>query len=184
MAESEGRTEEFPGLMFHLERLERAHPLHRARMAEFLRLAGRAGFSLLIVRVYATPAEQLEKWRQGRVCNKASGFWEISDVKLIVTKAKPGSSAHEVVSLEGVPAAMATDVIPVDGAGKPQWQTPDEIWKLLYTYAAKAGLDALGDPWGRYLGWDKGHLECPAWSLILEVLGVRMPDVSTLTVDV
>jgi len=171
-------------MVFHLERLERAHPLHRARVNEFLLQAGRAGVSLLIVRVYATPAEQLDKWRQGRVFNKATGFWEIMDLKLVVTRASPGTSAHEIVGVDSVPAALATDIIPVDGAGKPQWNTPDEVWKKLYKIAERVGLDAYGDPFGRYLGWDRGHFEEPAYHVILDALGLRMPDVSTLTVEV
>lgn len=142
------------------------------------------GHDLLIVRGAATPTEQLSKWRLGRRFNLATRLWEITDVRLVVTRASPGSSPHEVVTLAGQPAAMATDIVPVDVAGRPQWQTPDEVWKILYGYAAKVGLDALGDPWGRYLGWDKGHLEEPAWSLTLKALGLRMPDVSTLQVEV
>jgi hypothetical protein len=171
-------------MVFHLERLERAHPLHRARMNEFLLQAGRAGFSLLIVRCYATPAEQLDKWRQGRIFNKASGYWEIMEMSQVVTRAKPGTSAHEIIGPDHVPAAMATDVIPVDGAGKPLWTTPDEVWKKLYKIAEHVGLDAAGDPFGRYLGWDKGHFEEPAYHVILDPLGLRMPDVSTLAVEV
>jgi hypothetical protein len=171
-------------MMRHLERLERAHPIHRARMAEFLRLAEQQGFSLLVVRVYASPAEQLDKWRQGRRYNKASGRWEVADEKLLVTRAKPGSSAHEVVGVDAVPAALATDIVPVDAAGKPIWNTPDSVWTQLWDLAARAGLDALGDPWGRFLGFDKGHLEEPAWQVVLSALGLRLPDISTLSVEV
>lgn len=164
--------------MQHLrtERLKEAHPLHQARMDEFLR---RAPVRLLIVRVYAKPEEQFALWKRGRDYDSITKTWK--PVGPVVTRAMPGQSPHEVVTASGLPASVATDVIPVDNFGTPLWDTPDAIWQALYQVAGRfCGLDALGDPWGRFLAWDKGHFEEPSFRIILPALGCRMPDVSHL----
>lgn len=164
----------------HTERLRQAHPLHQARMDELLR---RAPLPLLIVRVYARPEEQLEKWKVGRTFVPALGQWEVTGT--IVTRAAPGTSAHETVTAAGLPAAVATDIVPLTDKGAPWWNAPDSVWQSLYSIAAKhCGLDAYGDPHGRYLGWDKGHMEEPGFQIVLPALGIQMPDVSKLTVTV
>ena len=45
----------------------------------------------------------------------------LAEIAAVITKARPGTSAHEVTSLEGTPSSLATDLIPVDGAGVEPW---------------------------------------------------------------
>ena len=160
------------------DRLAQAHPLHQARMDELLR---RSPVRLMIVRVYATPQEQFDLYKKGRQRDPITGIWV--PVTAVVTRAKPGTSPHEVVTVGGLPASVATDVVPIADDGTPLWETPDAIWQALYQVAGRfCGLDALGDPWGRFLGWDKGHFEEPGWPIILPALGAQLPDVSALHV--
>lgn len=161
----------------HADRLKEAHPLHYARMDELLR---RSPYSLLVVRVYAKPESQLALWKQGREFISATGQWVVTGK--VVTQAAPGMSPHEIVTADGLPASVATDVVPLKD-GQPWWDAPDDVWNSLYQIAGKyCGLDALGDPWGRFLGWDKGHFEEPGWQLVLPALGVQKPDISNLKV--
>ena len=168
--------------MTHLrtDRLKEAHPLHQERIYELLR---RAPFRLLIVHVYRKPEDQLALWRKGRTFNAALGQWE--ETGAIVTRAAPGTSPHEVVTAVGVAAALATDVVPLKDDGVAWWDCPNAMWQELYLIAGKfCGLDALGDPHGRFLAWDKGHFEEGIYQLMLRPLGLRMPDVSKLSVPV
>jgi len=58
---------------------------------------------------------------------------------------------------------LAFDCVPLDKSGHPWWSAPDTIWQTLYAIAEKCGLDALGDPWGEFVSWDKGHFQEPGW---------------------
>jgi hypothetical protein len=93
----------------------------------------------------------------------------------VVTRAKPGLSAHNVITIAGGPASMAVDVIPLNKDGSPDWRVGDDFWDDLYKIAWKVGLDPLGDPVGSYLAGDLGHIEEPAWKLKIDALGCVQP---------
>ena len=61
-------------------------------------------------------------------------------------------------------SGLAFDCVPWKD-GKPWWKAPKYVWDKLYKVAEKCGLDAMGDPWGEYLSWDKGHMQEPGWRL-------------------
>lgn len=165
-------------------KLEQLHPLLRQPMVEFRTKANAAGHPLLIVWTYRDAAEQLRIWQSGRSYNREAGEWEVTNKAQVKTNAKPGQSAHNVVLLDGTPAALGVDVIPVDGKGRPLWDTPDAVWAKLYEIAGDCGLDPYGDQWGAFLKSDKGHFEEPGWKLKLAALGCRMPNLEPMMVKV
>jgi hypothetical protein len=114
-------------------------------------------------------------YQKGRVYNRDAQTWDIVDPLLIVTKAKPGLSAHNVITIQGAPASMAVDLIPFKADGTADWQVDADFWDDLYELAWKVGLDPLGDPIGSYLAGDMGHFEEPAWKLKLGGLGCYQP---------
>ena len=130
---------------------------------------------LLVVQGWRSLQEQMLIYQKGRVYNRETSGWEVSEPVLIVTNAKPGLSAHNVIDRRGERAAMAVDVIPFALDGKPDWGVSDGFWQALYEIAWKVGLDPLGDPIGSYLAGDKGHFEEPAWKLKLSGLSLIQP---------
>ena len=173
----------------HPKRLEACHPLVTAKGMEFLHHANAVGHKLLVVRSWSDFEEQMEIYKVGRTYNAATKEWE--ETGAVRTKAKPGTSAHNIITGDKAPASLAFDVIPIDSNGVPLWQVVDEtppqnelrwlrlygrgqkaVWEELYKTAARCGLDAYGDTWGAYLAWDKGHFEEPRWQLALEPLGL------------
>ncbi len=161
----------------HHERLDSVSPVIRGAVLRLCDLSEiKLKRPLLIVHGWRSMAQQVELYQQGRAINRESGDWEIVDAKAVVTRAKPGLSAHNVVTrLDGKPAAMGVDVIPVTPTGQPDWEVCDAFWDDLYELAWKCGLDPLGDPIGAYLAGDKGHFEEPAWRLKLGGLGLVLP---------
>jgi hypothetical protein len=160
----------------------------------FLTRAEARGFRLLIVRAWASLAQQMEIYKIGR--RYEAGQWVVQDERLIRTRAKPGESPHNVVTTADRPAAMAFDCIPLDDHDRPLWlmegETPVLLdnrwvkgtgliervaWQTLYTMAGQCGLDPYGDPWGAYLSGDKGHFEQPGWKYELSVLQMRLPTI-------
>lgn len=162
-----------------LSRIDQAALVIRAPLREFHVRAARAGILLFVVFVWRSPAQQWALYQQGRVLNRETEEWEpVDPVKRtgIVTDARPWEAPHCVMTLDGQPAAMATDFVPVDQqTGQLLWNTPDAVWQRLYEIAAKCGLDPMGDRWGEYLAWDKGHVAEPGWRLKLEGLGLTLP---------
>jgi hypothetical protein len=130
---------------------------------------------LLVVHGWRSLAEQALLYQKGRSLNRATGVWEITDAAQLVTRAKPGTSAHNVITASGVPASMAIDVIPLNPDGTIDWNVEDDFWDDLYEISWKVGLDPLGDPIGSYLAGDKGHFEEPAWRLKLHGLNLTLP---------
>jgi len=130
---------------------------------------------LLVVQGWRSLPEQALIYQKGRTFNRDTNEWEISDPPLVVTRAKPGFSAHNVIDKHGGRASMAVDVIPLTVDGKPDWQVNDKFWAALYEIGWKVGLDPLGDPIGSYLAGDKGHFEEPGWHHKLNGLDLRQP---------
>lgn len=174
-------------------RFELLADLVRPKFVTWHRRCLEAGFPLLVVRTWSSPEEQLALWRQGRTYDPATG-WQVVDKLKVVTQTL--ASAHMVQTVDGRPAALATDVIPLDAAGVPLWPQPKETaeqlaarwlaafkkpeadcWRAIWDLGAKCGLDALGDPWGAYLRYDLGHLEEPGWRLVVGSGGLHLPTV-------
>lgn len=131
---------------------------------------------LMVVRGWSSYAEQLQKYSQGRTLDREANEWVETEPALIVTRAKPGLSAHNVV-VQGTmaKAAVGVDLIPLLPTGEPDWTVPMSFWEALYPIAWKCGLDPLGDQIGAYLKGDLGHFEEPGWKLKLQGLGLMQP---------
>lgn len=131
---------------------------------------------LLVVRGWSSYTDQLQKYSQGRTLDRESGEWIVTEPTLIVTQAKPGLSAHNVV-VQGTmeKASVGVDLIPLFSNGEPDWQVSLVFWDQLYPLAWKVGLDPLGDRVGAYLQGDLGHFEEPGWKLKLLGLGLMQP---------
>ena len=159
-----------------LERVDGCHPVIVQPVLKLVELCDRRlSRKLLIVHGYRSLQEQLLIYQKGRTYNRETQGWEVADARAIVTKAIPGSSAHNVVTRDGAPASMAVDVIPLMPDGQPEWQVSNHFWEQLYDIAWEVGLDPLGDPIGSYLAGDLGHFEEPAWRLKLDALGCMRP---------
>ena len=161
------------------KKIEQLHPLLRHPVLEFRTKAAAAGHPLLLVWTFRDAVEQLRIYQEGRTYNRETGEWDVTDKAKVKTNAKPGQSSHNVLYLDGSPAALGLDVIPVDAQGRPLWETPDNVWTVLYALAGDCGLDPYGDVWGAYLKSDKGHFEEPGWKLKLDALGCRLPKVTS-----
>lgn len=161
------------------QRLDRVNGCHPVVVASVLKLVERCerqiGRKLLIVHGYRSLQEQLLIYQKGRAYNRELNLWEVADKKSVVTNSLPGRSAHNVVTVAGVPASMAVDVIPLKADGQPEWDVNGHFWEQLYDLAWDVGLDPMGDPIGSYLAGDMGHFEEPGWLLKLDGLGCQQP---------
>lgn len=163
----------------HLERIDFLAPIIQRPALELIaQCQSKLGRRLLVVRGWSSTDEQDLLYQKGRTLNRNTGIWEITEADKVVTRAKPGTSAHNIVRVDGSPASLALDVIPFSDDGAPDWDAEPRFWDSLYEIAWKVGLDPLGDPIGSYLAGDMGHLEEPAWKLKIEALGLMFPFVS------
>lgn len=161
----------------HHERLDSVSPVIRGAVLRLCDLSEiQLKRKLLVVHGWRSVAQQMALFEQGRAMNRETGEWEVVDATQVVTKAKPGSSAHNVVvRSDGKPAALGVDLIPVTADGQPDWDPGEAFWLAFYKLAWQCGLDPLGDPIGAYLPGDKGHVEEPGWRLKLAGLGLILP---------
>lgn len=166
-----------------LDKLSLSAPIHRARMNELLLRCTEAGIRILITFTYRSVEEQFKLYMTGRQYDPSTNTIITVNPSIVVTNALPGRTSHNVVTKDiQFPASMASDIIPVDDKGSPIWDTPNIVWLKIYDICnKKAGLDAYGDPWGRLMGSDKGHVEEPMWPVIMDSLGLMAPsfDIST-----
>jgi len=124
------------------------HPIVRLKADVFKELCKKDGIEVLIYFTYRSVNEQNKLYQIGR--RGVEG-------ERIVTKAKGGESAHNY--------RAAFDCVPLKD-GQPWWDAPDRIWKTMGGAAEKVGLDWMGDQWGEYLPWDKGHFQEPGWKIV------------------
>lgn len=160
----------------HLERLDGLAPFLRQPVLRLIELAQqKLSARLLVVHGFRSVQEQALIYQQGRTFDREAGVWKVSDPAKVVTQAKPGSSAHNVITMSGQPAGLAVDLIPLDGTGQPNWNPTAQFWTDLYALAWKCGLDPYGDVIGAYLPGDQGHFEEPGWKLKLDGWGFVLP---------
>lgn len=159
-----------------LDRIEGLHPVIRQPVVKLLESCEvKLRKTLFLVWGFRSVREQLLTYQKGRTFDRENAVWVVTDRGAVVTNAPPGTSAHNVVTQAGSPAAMGVDVIPFDAAGQLDWDVSPDFWDDLYELAWKVGLDPLGDPIGAYLKGDLGHFEEPAWKLKLDALGCYLP---------
>lgn len=141
--------------------LDGLEPWTRAKCEQVLAAAPKVlGLPVRVTQGRRTLDEQLHLWQQGR--KLVSGVWVVVDPARIVTKAKPGRSAHNY--------GMAFDICFVSadpylheyeelhpGQVDPRWQQYGEL------------VESVGLSWGGPLGvndpfsWDRPHAERPDW---------------------
>lgn len=130
------------------------HPIVRAKAEAFVaETRERSGLVLIVTHTYRSIEEQAALYALGRDANGT-----VVDPGKVVTNARPGTSPHNF--------RLAFDVVPMRD-GRAWYEAPDALWRSLYAIAEKVGLDALGDRWGAYLSWDKGHFEEPGAATLM-----------------
>lgn len=161
----------------HLERLNGLAGFLQPVVLELItRCARDLKRPLMVVRGWSSYTEQLAKFQQGRTLDRESNEWIETEPGLIVTRAKPGLSVHNVVKQVSMEkAAVGVDLIPLLPNGEPDWSVSLVFWDQLYPIAWKVGLDPLGDRIGEYLKGDLGHFQEPGWKLKLQGLGLMQP---------
>lgn len=112
--------------------LKDLHPEVRRMAEEFLASCKRGGIDLLVTCTWRSLDEQAALYAQGRT---APGK--------IVTRARPGQSAHNFI-LRGKPASLALDVVPIRN-GKPVWAVADPVWRDVGLRGISVGLEWAGD---------------------------------------
>ncbi len=167
------------------QRLDRLNGLHPMLRDPALRLVERCEQKLkrrlFVVHGWRSMAEQMAIYAKGRTYNRETQEWDVTDAAAIVTKARPGLSAHNVITRAGAPAAMALDVIPLAADGSLDWQVELDFWDDLYELAWKVGLDPEGDQIGSYLAGDRGHFGEPGWKLKMDGLALLLPSADLAT---
>jgi peptidoglycan LD-endopeptidase CwlK len=138
------------------------HPLLQPLVQSFLMNCSRAGVDALITCTWRSHGEQDELYAQGR-----------TKPGKIVTNARAGQSAHNY-TLNGLPAALAIDVVPMR-FGKPVWgltgngidddPTDDdkddlELWERVRKAGEDAGL-VSASRWKGFPEWP--HFEHSKW---------------------
>lgn len=113
------------------------HPDLQSICREFMAEAEKQGVDVLITCTYRSNAEQDALYAQGR-----------SKPGPIVTRARGGQSAHNF-TLDGKPAAMAFDVVPLEH-GKPCWSVGHPAWQKLGKIGMGLGLNWYGAPGSKF----------------------------------
>lgn len=120
-------------------------PAIRPKVDQFLASCRAAGIDVLVTSTLRTLEEQAALYAQGR---SAAGP--------IVTRAKPGSSAHNF--------GLAVDVVPIVN-GKPEWtfnyMHPSPTWDKVGRLGRLAGLEWFGAPGAPYI--EACHFQLKDW---------------------
>jgi hypothetical protein len=142
--------------------LEDLRDWFRPKAFRFVAECEKDGFALRIVRTLTTELVQHAIWKIGR-----EALTNDEKVALLAEGLYPDSfehtrtnAAHAGLTPHG--AGLAFDCLPLKD-GKAWLNPPDEVWQRLYKVAERCGLDALGDPWGEFVSYDKGHFQEPGW---------------------
>lgn len=150
-------------------RLEDLHPGVKAIAEDFQSQCASAGVSVLIYCTYRSDAEQAALYAQGRMpLDEVNRLRKVADLAplgwgengKIVTKAKPGESAHNHVDENGKPCALAFDCAPIH-AGKLSWDDKDPAWGVIGGIGVRLGLHWYGLP-------NVGFYEKPHFELSLQ----------------
>lgn len=117
-------------------RIEDCHPELQMKLLACIQAWANAQLDVLVTCTWRSAAEQEALYEQGRT---KPGH--------IVTRAKPGQSAHNF-TVSGKPASLAFDIVPLNH-GKTVWDTmpPDlQLWQRIAAIAKATGLEWYGEP--------------------------------------
>lgn len=115
-------------------RISLLHPLIRAKAAEFINLAEKAGYKLRIVSGLRTWTEQTDLYNQPHDGKDNDGDGLIDEADEKVTNAKAGESYHNY--------GLAFDVVEVKD-GKVLWENPN--WSKIAEIGKSLGFEWGGD---------------------------------------
>lgn len=121
--------------------LDDLDPRVKPKVESFLAACKAAGIEILVTCTLRTYEEQAKLYAQGR-----------TEPGKIVTRAKPGQSAHN--------AGLALDVVPLLH-GKPVWDFPDPLWSKVGALGQEAGLQWYGAPGAEFV--EAAHFQLPHW---------------------
>lgn len=126
------------------------HPRLAATFAKFQILMNEAGIDFIVTATFRSRQDQAALFEQGRT---KPGH--------IVTNARPGQSAHNVMVADR-PAAAAFDIC-ILKHGKPDWDAANPDWKKAGAIGVKCGLH-WGGNWIHFKEFP--HFELPDWESI------------------
>lgn len=142
-------------------RIEDLDPWTRAKAQDFLRSCASVGLRVRITQTRRTLDEQQHLYHQGRMYQ--NGAWIVVDWAKVVTKAAPGTSAHNF--------GMAFDICfegadPYLDAYLHEHAVYDPRWAQVGEIGEKLGL-SWGGPRGSLdrFTWDRPHFERPDWKV-------------------
>lgn len=111
-----------------LEKLDRVHPLLKAKVREIVEICGKQGIDLVVCQGLRTVEEQDALYALGR-----DEKGEVVKADEVVTKAKGGHSWHNF--------GLAVDLAPEEvGSHKIDWHAGSRLWAALEAAGAHAGL--------------------------------------------
>ena len=109
---------------------------------------------------YRSWAEQAELWELGRTKKSHVGPWSAArPLGRIVTKARPGSSAHNY-AVNGKPMGLAMDVA-ILVHGKLDWDARSPYWQRVGQIGQSVGLIWYGAPNAPFK--EAAHFQHPLW---------------------
>jgi hypothetical protein len=160
----------------HLDKLSSLDPCVRERVREFIeQVETDHHVTLAVIFTWRSVREQAHLYAQGREYDRDAHLWRITDRAAVVTHARAGNSAHNVVTVAGLPASLAADLMPMRPDGTIDWRTGYDFWNRIYLNAWEHDLDPLGDKQGEFLPGDWGHFSYPAWRTSLVALNLVLP---------
>ena len=129
------------------------HPSLQAAAVAFIQGCAAQGVEAMIICTWRNPVEQAALYAQGRAETEEvnairadAGMAPITDgANHVVTRAKPGQSAHENVE-DGHPASLAFDACPVYRRGEPFPGETDPRWQVMGAVGMALGLNWYGRP--------------------------------------
>jgi peptidoglycan L-alanyl-D-glutamate endopeptidase CwlK len=140
-------------------RIQDLHPTLQPIAREFLAECERQGIIVSIYCTYRSDDEQAYEYSRGRTISSGIGVTPERPLGRIVTRAKPGQSAHNF-KIGAAPAAKAFDCVPLRD-GKSVWGTKGdgidddptddhaddlELWQRVGEIGMKLGLNWYGRP--------------------------------------
>jgi hypothetical protein len=142
------------------------------KVHEFVKRTDAAGLPVLITRTFTSGYTQGLLYKVGReeLTNAEirhltnEGVWAGRQDRIVTNAKEHFKTPHGL--------GLAFDCVPYKvqlGQRKLWWKAPDSVWVKLYDIGEDCGLDALGDEWGEYVKWDKGHFQEPGWKIYADV---------------
>jgi peptidoglycan L-alanyl-D-glutamate endopeptidase CwlK len=144
------------------------HPWVAAKARAFLEGCAHAGVPVLITRTLTTQEVQSAIYAIGRRPLTKEETTILKNEGLFPSDAtRTKTNAQNASDTSHGPPGLAFDCVPLHPANNGVWwDAPGWVWNKIYRVGEHCGLDALGDEWGEFLAWDKGHFQEPGWRIL------------------